>query len=230
MGHSSPPKLFKITRMTDKETAEVAPQRVPTTVRDFFFEDPHFKDTWDNFDNIRDSMFKESRDLWKKMDDDFRQVRCMREDPILALDEDMPVANGQPLEKYEKGWMFPRKWMMPSLDPKLGELELFKHGDHEVIRVTDNDEKFEVSLDTSHYRPDELHVHVDNGFITIDGKHEEKSADGKKMLTRRFQRKYTLPEGARSEDVSSNLASDGVLVVKALKAGAIQEVEIKKIE
>ena len=41
---------------------------VPTTMRDFFFEDPHFKTTWDQFEKIRDSMFKESRDLWKDMD------------------------------------------------------------------------------------------------------------------------------------------------------------------
>merc|ERR1712117_545913 len=194
--------ILRALTMAAKKDTQVAPQRVPTTVRDFFFEDPHFQETWDHFDKVKDSMFKESRDLWKKMDDDFRQLRCMRENPMLAMDEDMPVAEGKPLEKYEKGWMFPRKWMMPSLDPKLGEMELFQQGDHDVIRIVDNDKKFEVSLDTSHYRPDELHVHVDNGFISIDGKHEEKSADGKKMLTRRFQRKYTLPEGTRPEDVS----------------------------
>merc|ERR1711976_707253 len=200
-------------------------------MRDFFFEDPHFKDTWHNFDQIRDSMFKESRDLWKKMDDDFRQLRCMRENPMLTADEDLPVASGEPLAKYQEGWMFPRKWMLPSLDPKLGELDLFGHGsDHEVIRVKDDDKQLEVSLDTSHYRPDELHVHVNDGFITIDGKHEEKSADGKKMLTRRFQRKYTLPKGARAEDVTSNLSSDGVLVVKVEKSPAVKEVEIKQIK
>ena len=51
--------------------------RVPTTVRDMFFEDPHFMENWTDFDKVKDAMFKESRDLWKKMDEDFRYVAVL---------------------------------------------------------------------------------------------------------------------------------------------------------
>ena len=58
----------------------------------------------------------------------------------------------------------------------------------------------------------------------------ETSADGKKHLTRRFQRKYSLPAGAKAADVSSNLSSDGVLVVNAIKNEPVKEVEIKQVK
>ena len=80
------------------------------------------------------------------------------------------------------------------------------------------------------FRPDELHVSVHNNTVEIDGRHVEKSEDGKKTLTRSFKRKYTLPEGARPENVCSNLSADGVLVIKALKGNPVHSVEIKQIK
>merc|ERR1711915_67705 len=189
---------------------------------------PHFQEHWDEFDKLKEHMFKESRDMWKRMDTDFRKLRCTN--PMLALEgeEDGKPA---PLAKYEDGWMFPRKWMMPALNNEVNQLDLFGHGsDHEVIRFVDNVKKMVVSLDTSHYRPDELHVHVDDHLITIDGKHDEWSADHKKHLIRRFQRKYSLPAGANSHDVSSNLSSDGVLVVRAIKHKPASEVQITQTD
>ena len=46
----------------------------------------------------------------------------------------------------------------------------------------------QVSLDTSGYRPDELRVSVNNNIISIEGRHEEKSEDGNKMVSRQFNR------------------------------------------
>ncbi len=120
---------------------------------------------------------------------------------------------------------------MPAIKSDFGDMELFKHGnDHDVIRFTDDKDKIEVSLDTAHYKPEELHVQVKNNMLVIDGSHEEKSEDGKHNVTRRFTRSYTLPEGTRTEDVTSNLSTDGVLVVKALKKEPTEDVEIKQIK
>ena len=55
--------------------------------------------------------------------------------------------------------------------------------------MQDTETELEVSLDTSHYRPDELHVHVEHGALTVEGVHEEKSEDGKRVLRRQFKRK-----------------------------------------
>merc|ERR1712107_796125 len=116
--------------------------------------------------------------------------------------------------RWENGWMFPRRWMLPALNTDFpSNMDIFKDKDNEVIRVKEDETKMEVSLDTSQYRPDELKVMVNDGVLTVEGNHEEKAEDGSKMVSRMFSRKYTLPPAAKSEEVVSNLSSDGVLVI-----------------
>ena len=83
------------------------------------------------------------------------------------------------LFRYEEGWMFLRKFMVPAIKSDLGSLDVFSEGaDHDVIRVTDDDKKLEVSLDTAHYKQEELHVQVKNNAVAIEGSHNEKTKDG----------------------------------------------------
>ena len=212
--------------------------KVPMTMRDFFFEDPFFKSSWDNFDTVRERMFSENRDQWRKFDQDFRDMACMSNNIMLTSDNKSASSTssantstnsggeGQSREllqrqdsqsKWENGWMFPRRWMLPSLKNEFADMDLFTAGgrDSEVIRVKQDADKMEVSLDTAQYRPDELSVSVSDGTVTVEGKHEEKAEDGSKMVARQFVRKYTLPAGAKPEEVVSNLSSDGVLVITA---------------
>merc|ERR1719270_1957472 len=108
--------------------------------------------------------------------------------------------------------------MLPALNSDFSNnTDIFKSKDTEVIRVKEDENKLEVSLDTSQYRPDELSVSVSDGVLRVEGKHEEKAEDGSKMVSRMFSRKYTLPPAAKSEEVVSNLSSDGVLVITAPK-------------
>merc|ERR1712042_253647 len=209
----------------------MAEKRVPMTMRDFFFDDPFFKSSWEDFE--------ESRDMWKKFDQDFRDMACMSNNRMTSSSSESRserktssetrkssseekssslLDKSDSLSKWENGWMFPRRWMLPSLKSEFRDMDLFKEKDSEVIRVKNDDNKMEVSLDTSQYRPDELNVSIADGAVTIQGKHEEKAEDGTKMVSRQFVRKYTLPAGAKPEDVVSNLSSDGVLVVTANKA------------
>merc|ERR1712079_373579 len=64
-------------------SSNISGSRVPVTMRDFFFDDPFFKNTWEDFDKVRDAMFNESRDMWKKFDDDFRNMACMSNNIML---------------------------------------------------------------------------------------------------------------------------------------------------
>merc|ERR1712223_2063363 len=100
--------------------------RVPVTMRDFFFDDPFFKNTWEDFDKVRDAMFNESRDMWKKLDDDFRNMACMSNNIMLessargaeeAAQE--KEKEGKHEEKAEDGTkmvsrMFSRKYTLPA--------------------------------------------------------------------------------------------------------------------
>merc|ERR1711912_107299 len=208
--------------------------RVPVTMRDFFFDDPFFKNSWEDFDKVRDAMFTESRDMWKKFDDDFRNMACMSTNIMLesdsqqqqqeAISNNTESSSNRSLmrqdskSRWENGWMFPRRWMLPALNTDFPtNMDIFKSKDNDVIRVKEDDTKMEISLDTSQYRPDELKVMVSDGVLTVEGKHEEKAEDGSKMVSRQFSRKYSLPASAKGEEVVSNLSSDGVLVITAPK-------------
>merc|ERR1712018_802412 len=208
--------------------------RVPVAMRYFFFDDPFFKNGWEDFDKVRDAMFTESRDMWKKFDDDFRNMACMSNNIMLEHsgsgnqqesitnstnnNENRSLMRQDSKSRWENGWMFPRRWMLPALNTDFpSNMDIFKDKDNEVIRVKEDESKMEVSLDTSQYRPDELKVMVNDGVLTVEGKHEEKAEDGSKMVSRMFSRKYTLPPSAKSEEVASNLSSDGVLVITAPK-------------
>merc|ERR1711963_691891 len=205
------------TKPVQEDTKKMDQSRVPVTMRDFFFDDPFFKNSWDDFEKVRERMFAESRENWKKFDEDFRNMSCMSNNIMLessqqegskennaAGNEARDLMRQDSKTRWENGWMFPRKWMLPALKTDMmKDLDLFKSKDNEVIRVKDDDTKMEVSLD--------------KGVVTVEGKHEEKAEDGSKMVSRMFSRKYTLPSEAKAEDVVSNLSSDGVLVITAPK-------------
>ena len=126
-------------------------------------------------------------------------------------------------------WFFPRKWMLPKLfgaedegDNRMRSLDLFQHKDDQVIRVKDDESKFEVSLDLHQFRPDEIKVSVRDGFLSVEARHEEKSEN--RFESRQFSRGYTLPGHCESERVHSNLSSDGILVITAPKKPALKSV------
>ena len=78
--------------------------------------------------------------------------------------------------------------------------------------------RFRVNLDVSHYAPNEVVVQVEDGFLTAEGKHYSESDFG--FETCEFYRKYPLPDGLDSSDISYKINSDGILVVTG---GAITE-------
>ncbi len=82
--------------------------------------------------------------------------------------------------------------------------------------MKDDSTKFEVSLDTHGFRPDEIKVSVDKDHrLAIEAKHEEK-AEGR-YVNRQFSRSFTLPKECSAGEVSSNLSADGVLMITAPK-------------
>ena len=47
-----------------------------------------------------------------------------------------------------------------------------------MIKVKEDKDKFEVTLDVSQYRPEELKVSTVNNVLSIEGKHEEEVCRG----------------------------------------------------
>ncbi|XP_026317278.1 protein lethal(2)essential for life-like [Hyposmocoma kahamanoa] len=80
--------------------------------------------------------------------------------------------------------------------------------------IKSDKDKFQVNIDVQHFAPEEISVKTADGYVVVEGKHEEKK-DEHGYISRRFVRRYALPEGCRAETVESRLSSDGVLSIIA---------------
>lgn len=85
-------------------------------------------------------------------------------------------------------------------------------------KVSYDDDKFQISLDCKHYKPEELDVKVDGHTIIITATQQVKENAGTR--TRVFEQKFTLPSGVLSDRVTSTITADGVLTINAPKGKA----------
>jgi crystallin alpha B len=121
-----------------------------------------------------------------------------------------------PLELFDQHFGMPMEsilpyWQMPTRNANEGS-----RGESGTSKVTNDKNKFEVRLDVRHFKPEELKVRTVGRQVTIEGTHEEQ-ADEHGFISRRFTRKYLLPEDADTEHVTSSLSQQGVLCITAPK-------------
>nr|XP_026486086.1 alpha-crystallin B chain-like [Vanessa tameamea] len=75
-------------------------------------------------------------------------------------------------------------------------------------------DKWQINVDVQHFAPSEITVKTVNGYIVVEGKHEEKQ-DEHGFISRQFVRRFKIPEDTDSDAIESRLSSDGVLTVLA---------------
>lgn len=83
-------------------------------------------------------------------------------------------------------------------------------------------DKYKIYLHVKDFAPEEITVKTIDGYIVVEGKHEEKK-DEDGLISRQFVRKYALPEGTRPESVESKLSSDGILTITAARKPVVRK-------
>ena len=65
--------------------------------------------------------------------------------------------------------------------------------------MNDVGDKFEVTLDVSDYKPEDLKVTTNNNVLSIEGKSEVKEGDATNASSalKQFSRKWTLPQDCK---------------------------------
>jgi HSP20 family molecular chaperone IbpA len=179
----------------------------------------------------QESARREQESASREQESASREPESASREQESASREQKESASQDLLARWERSWMFPRRWMLPSFktgyEQLFRDLDLFRERDGDVVRVKDEaDDALEITFDMSQYRPDELRVSVAGGLLSVEGRHEE-GEEGGKQVVRQFLRRFSMPKGSRPEDVASNLSSDGVLVV-TVKKPAVHEVQINK--
>uniref|UniRef100_A0A3P8VCD3 SHSP domain-containing protein n=1 Tax=Cynoglossus semilaevis TaxID=244447 RepID=A0A3P8VCD3_CYNSE len=74
--------------------------------------------------------------------------------------------------------------------------------------------KWMLSLDVAHFSPTEIFLSVKDGFLVVEGKHEERR-DEHRFIARSFTRKYRLAGEIVTADITATLSADGILTVEA---------------
>jgi len=82
--------------------------------------------------------------------------------------------------------------------------------------VQNDSKNFKVNLDVQQFKPEEVSVKVADGYVVVDGKHEERS-DEHGYISRQFTRRYKVPDNVDPNAITSSLSSDGVLSIGAPK-------------
>jgi len=201
-------KKMKVEHKSSSPKKEEAGQNkslIPMTMRNSFFDDPFFKDTWMDIETSQKDFFEKSR---KRFEESMKRIESD------MMSTNIFDENKNPLQS--SSWIFPEMFGGNS-EP------VFSSKDSNQIRIVDDDTKLEISLDTTGYKPDELKVSAGQGMICVEGKHEEKSEAGQVMVSRQFSKKYSMPSSARAEEVVSDLSQDGVLVISVPKREAIKQ-------
>jgi crystallin alpha B len=96
-----------------------------------------------------------------------------------------------------------------------------------MSEVVNDKTKFQINLDVSHFKPEEIQVKAVENALIVEGKHEEKM-DEHGYIARQFTRKYFIPEDVDAAQLASNLSPEGVLTIGAPKK-ALPAPEERKI-
>ncbi|CAH2245059.1 protein lethal(2)essential for life-like [Pararge aegeria] len=129
-----------------------------------------------------------------------------RSNPLLYQDFGLPMTPNDMLTVATVP-MLPKNYFKPwqQLARAARELE---------SNIKTDEDKIQVNLDVQHFAPEEISVKTADGYIIVEGKHEEKK-DDHGYISRQFVRRYALPENCDPDTVESKLSSDGVLTVTA---------------
>merc|ERR1719233_1611013 len=137
------------TSSTKKEEATQNKSLIPMTMRDSFFDDPFFKDTWLDIETSQKNFFEKSRKRF--------------EESMKGIASNMMSAN---IFDENKNSLESSFWIFPEIFGKhFGPI--FSSKDSNQIRIVNDDTKLEISLDTTGYKPDELKVSAGQGMICV---------------------------------------------------------------
>ena len=116
-------------------------------------------------------------------------------------DDDMVLSPSWSRPRYHRHQHHPLAQLFRDVDNL--KRDAFNNG------IVPRSDAFEVALDVHGFDPKELQVNLHDNYLTVAGRHEEKSPDGNSFISRSFTRKYHLPQNVNQDNLKSSLTNGG---------------------
>lgn len=127
-------------------------------------------------------------------------------------------------------WMTPTECKFLNSENSAGYLRSTLSNLEELEKQTKvGKDGFQVCLDVKHFQPNEISVKIVENAVVVEANHEERK-DSHGYISRRFTRRYELPEEFKSKDVVSSISSDGILSIKCPKTEPAIEGNVRHIQ
>merc|ERR1712117_496132 len=65
---------MQIKMSSGNNTSSSSESRVPMTLRDSFFNDDFFRNSWEDFDKLRQQMMTESQNFWRRAEQEMKML------------------------------------------------------------------------------------------------------------------------------------------------------------
>lgn len=146
------------------------------------------------------------------------------------IDEILPTSYHQPSLQFSNFWSSPTECtLFSSLNPAGYVRSNLSNVNELEKQAKIGKDCFQACLDVAHFQPNEISVKIVNNTIVIEANHEERE-DSHGYISRRFTRRYDLPEGFKAKDVISSISSDGILTIKCPKSEPATEGNVRHIQ
>ena len=155
------------------------------------------------------------------------------EEISVQVDSENVTLHGHHRFEKEDGFeerQFKRVFKIPEgVDPKTVKSRTSQRGGTLLIEGTKsaektaNDGRFEVKLDFSGFKPEEIDIQLRGKDLTITGKHKSESDDF--YLSRDYTRRILLSDDIDLGSLTSRLSKEGLLTVKASRDPALMPPE-----
>ena len=125
---------------------------IPTSLRDSFWDDSCFSSSRNDFEDTRRKMLREAKEFWNKVDEDKYDI-FDRDDSFKTSSLSRQLSN--PATDVPR-WLMPRS--------RGTEADFFGRGfggsDSQGVRIHEDENKFEITMDVHGFKPEELKVNI----------------------------------------------------------------------
>jgi HSP20 family molecular chaperone IbpA len=153
--------------------------------------------------------------IWDELDDALN----VASHPLAALT--VPLV---PAIRHPGNASFKRRRAEPIEASRNIEIPKLKMISKPHVQPRECDKPFSVAADVRHFNPDEISVRVSDGYLVVEGQHQERR-DEHGLISRQFTRKFELPDNIDMERMECNLGKDGILRITAPRFEPIKSSE-----